>query len=165
MSDIEQIEIGLKKLLKNVETSFIAKVVEDKTDTVDVADLNGTVYFDARKIATQGKLGFLYKLKKDSFVIVSRISNSNELFITMMSELDEIHIDCENIVFNKGNNKGLIKISELHSRLKKLESAFNSHKHAATGYNSTVISFTTVTGTSNEFQGNYSGYENSKIKH
>ena len=91
-SRINEIITGLQRLLKTVENSFIAKVIEDKSDTVDVEDMNGTKYTDVRKIATQGTQGILFKLKKDSFVIVGRISGSDELFVVMMSEIEKVEI-------------------------------------------------------------------------
>jgi hypothetical protein len=124
---IEQIIEGFKKHLKGVETSFIASVVEDKKTTVDVKDLNGTLYPDVRKIATENAKGFVPKLPKDSFVLVSRISKSDDLFISMMSEIESIELDVDDdIVINGGKNDGLVKVKELTDKINGIEDQINS---------------------------------------
>lgn len=88
---IEQIVEGLERLLNgNLSNAFLATVITDKADTVDVEDLNGTKFLDVRKIATQGRKGFIPALPKGSFVIVSRISGSDDLFVSMFSEIEGI---------------------------------------------------------------------------
>jgi Mg2+ and Co2+ transporter CorA len=136
---IEQITSGLNRLLKNVETSFIAQVVADKADVVDVKDLAGTIYLNVRKIATQGKKGILFRLKQDSYVIVSRISNSNDLYISMMSEIEGADIAIERIVINNGENEGLVKVRKLEQNLENIKTYLSNLNTAiATGLSGTV---------------------------
>jgi hypothetical protein len=126
---VEQIIEGFKVLLKGVEGSFIASVVEDKKTTVDVQDFNGTLYPDVRKIATKGAKGFIPNLPKNSFVLVSRISKSDDLFISMMSEIEGIDFDVKNdIVINGGKNNGLVKVKELTEKINAIEKDINSLK-------------------------------------
>ncbi len=135
-SDVDQIEAGFKRLFKHDSISFIAKVIEDKDDNVDVEDLSGTKYLEVRKIATAGKKGMLFKLPVDSFVLVSRISQSDELFVSMMSEIEGIFIKVgettiditDEIVMNGGGNKGLAKITELVSKYNAIEQSINQLK-------------------------------------
>jgi uncharacterized linocin/CFP29 family protein len=89
---VEQIVEGLKRLLKGVATSFLATVEKDNGDTVDVKDLDGTRYPEVRKIATAGKRGILVEPVVGSYVIVSRIAGSNELFVSMYSEIETVEI-------------------------------------------------------------------------
>ena len=125
-SRINEIITGLQRLLKTVENSFIAKVVNDKADTVDVEDLNGTKYNDVRKIATQGTQGIIFRLKKDSYIIVSRISGSDELFVSMMSEIEKIEIIVDEIVINDGKNDGLVKVKSLTGKINDIEDQVNN---------------------------------------
>ena len=178
MSEIEQIEIGLKKLLTPISSSFLATVDKDQTDTVDVVSMNGNKYFGVRKIATIGQQGLLFKLKQGSFVIVSRISNSDELYVSMMSEIEEVKINCDSIIINDGE-KGLVKIKELNDRLIKLEENLNRHEHPLVDLKLTPTANVSVNGIpipvtgsvpailqkSNVFTSDYSDYENPKIKH
>lgn len=83
-----------------------------------------------------------------------------------------ISIDCEDtIVFNQGNNQGLVKIQELTDKLNNLvneietlRNAFNTHTHSG------VTSGTSVSGVTNNMVSkpitkfNKSDYENPKIK-
>jgi hypothetical protein len=123
---IEEIEKGLKELLKGNETSFIAKVETDKMDTVDVRDFNETLYPDVRKIATQGKKGVIPVLTKGSYVIVSRISKSDELFVSMVSEIDSLYINYnKEVIFNDGVNT-TAKADVLKAELEKLSQRVDS---------------------------------------
>jgi hypothetical protein len=170
-SRVNEIIIGLQRLLKSVENSFIAKVVEDKKDTVDVDDLNGARYPDVRKIATQGQQGVIFKLKKDSFVIVSRISGSDELFVSMMSEIEKIEIAVDEIVINEGRNDGLVKIHKLEQNLENIKTYLNTLNAAiATGLGSTVSNggVAAATAFTTTMQGapiTFENMENDKIKH
>jgi hypothetical protein len=87
---VEEITQGFNRLLKRIETSFIAEVKKDNGDTLTVVDLNGNEYPDVRKIATKGKKGFIVTPKIQSFVTVSRIGNSDDLFVSMFSEIETI---------------------------------------------------------------------------
>ena len=170
-SRIDEIVTGFQRLLKSVENSFIAKVIEDKKDTVDVEDMNGTQYLDVRKIATQGTQGIIFKLKKDSFVIVSRISGSDELFVSMMSEIEKIEIIVDEIVINEGKNDGLVKIHKLEQNLENIKTYLSTLNAAiATGLGSTVsnggvAAATTFTTTMQGTPLTFENMENDKIKH
>jgi hypothetical protein len=142
--ETDLIEEGFKRLFKQVSTSFIAKVVEDKIDTVDVEDLSGTKYLDVRKIATQGKQGILCALPKDSFILVSRLSQSDELFVSMMSEIEGISIKIgettvvvknnKEITLNGGENGGLAIVSLIQDNFDSIKQYLDTLKTAiATG--------------------------------
>jgi hypothetical protein len=87
---IDDIVEGLKRHLNNAATSFIACVKTDNGDTLDVEDLNGTKYLKVRKIATEKKTGIIITPPAESYVIVSRIAGSNDLFVSMFSEIDKV---------------------------------------------------------------------------
>ena len=182
MSDkrIKDIENGLKQLLKTAESSFLATVVTDRADNVDVEDMNGTKYPEVRKIATAGQQGIIFKLKEKSFVIVSRLSGSDELYISMMSEIEGISIkagqttieikDNEEIVFNSGV-EGIIYNSKLKIEIAKLNTAITTLKMAT---NTALVAIDALLpGTSAAFtlatsliqQANLNNVTNEKIKH
>jgi hypothetical protein len=116
--------------------------------------------------------------KTNSYVLVTEI-DGDKWFVSQFSEIDKITIDIDSeVVINGGENGGLIKIEELQSRLKALESKFNSHVHSGviiavaggSGAPATGIAGNSgaPTSTSNEFQVQNShpyNYENDKIKH
>jgi len=125
---VEQIIEGLHRLLKVSESSFIAKVTDNSKEfTVDVKDLNGTLYPDVRKVGTVGKNGIVPTPSNDSYVIVSRISNSDDLFISMYSEIDSIEL-------MGGNNGGIAIVSGLVEKYNQIESDINSLKSAISAW-------------------------------
>lgn len=162
---VEEIIAGFKRLLNSVETSFIAKVKKDNDDTIDVADLNETEYLQVRKIATEKTKGFIVTPKVGSFVIISRIANSDDLFVSMFSEIEKIE-------FNGGENGGLVITPELKKQLekmsKRIDGIMNALKNSATGaqdggaaYKAAIVtSLNTITD-----KESFSDIENKKITH
>jgi len=178
--ETEQIEKGFKKLFAKSSTSFIAKVISDKIDTVDVEDLNGTKYLDVRKTATQGKKGVLFKLVENSFVIVSRISESDELCVIMMSEIEGIYIKVGDtsvevstnlISFNGGKNEGIVKANELKIQLEKLsnrvDAIVNVLSTGANGGGTVTFADMSLPNYINAMadKENFTNIKNDKIKH
>jgi len=111
---------------------------------------------------TEGKRGFVIIPKVGSFVIVSRLSNSDSLFVSMVSEVDSV-------VIMGGENGGLIKIGALESKLNQLISEVNALKSDYTSHThptpSGASSAPTVpfTGTFSQFD--KSDFENPKVTH
>lgn len=122
---IKQIEDGFKRLFHKKSASFIAKVITDNEYLCDVEDLNGTKFPEVRKSATEGVTGVLLRLKVGSFVIVSRISDSDELYISMISEIEAITIKSDKITINDGGNGGIIIASKLENEISKTTSSIN----------------------------------------
>jgi len=97
MGKEEEIIRKLRSICKiDTDFSFVCEVKENYPDDelVDVVALDGTEYNDVRKKSgVDGKKGILLTPIKNSFVIVSRIENSNDLFISKYGELHSIKID------------------------------------------------------------------------
>ncbi|MDE5544537.1 MAG: hypothetical protein K2I83_03920 [Bacteroidales bacterium] len=93
---------------------------------------------------------------------------STEEQATVAITTDKVTIDANSeIVFNGGNNQGLVKIKELTDKINTLVKAFNGHTHTISGTADSVGKFTGSTQTSEtqaeELQ--QSAYEDTKIKH
>jgi hypothetical protein len=91
------------------------------------------------------KKGLLLVPKVGSVVVVSFINNQDTGFISMCSEVDEIHLNGENY-------KGLVKIEELVDKLNALEnkvntiiSTFNAHTHPYVDSGSPAVTSVTAT--------------------
>ncbi len=175
---VNDIEKGLKRLLKVLESSFIATVITDRADNVDVEDMNGTQYPQVRKIATEGTEGIKFKLKQNSFVIVSRLSGSDELYISMMSEIEGISIkvgettievkDNKEISFNGGVNGGIIIKSKLMLEIAKLNTAIQTLRiSTASTFEGIVpgLGATYTSATATIQPADLSNVTNEKIKH
>jgi hypothetical protein len=98
----------LKSLVSVPIQTFPAVVVsvDSANGTCDV-EAYGITWYEVRlqSILQAGK-GITILPKKDSFVLVSRIGNSNELFISEFSEVDQVLFEIENTTF-KATSEGV----------------------------------------------------------
>jgi hypothetical protein len=95
MTPEERIIAGIKALGKGKEKTFVATVEKNypDKDVIDVRDLSGTLYPDVRKRAAVGSdKGIIITPAVNSSVIVSRINESDELFVEMFSEVDKVSV-------------------------------------------------------------------------
>lgn len=126
--------------------AVVKSVEQDKRTcnvTIDDAEFTDVLLYSVENVDLKG---FVMIPKVDSTVLVSRIGGSNELYVSMFSEVDKVlltigdkvsmqiteetvEVDAEKIVFNGGHNKGLVKIEELTDKINALVDAFNSHTH------------------------------------
>ena len=173
MTDDEKIIRGIQALGNPSANSFVA-VVEDnypEKDYVDVRSLSGTLYPDVRKRAAlkEDKSGIIITPVNGSTVIVTKIGNGDELFISMFS-------DIESIVIDGGENLGIVKIEELTSKLNALVktvndliSKFNTHTHQVSTTGTAVaqagVASPTLTLAQIAQLFKREDYENKKIKH
>lgn len=155
-------------------------------DNVDIEDVRLYAVVDDKL------KGFCMIPAKDSTVLVGRIANSNELYVTTFSVIDEIigtigskdemkvSVSTDGIVFNDGNNGGLINIATLTEKINDLIKAFNDHTHTIASISTTVtgtLSAGAVSGSgtasnvsvpapkSKASELNKDDYEDTKIKH
>ncbi|MFV0331436.1 MAG: hypothetical protein ACK5KL_16710 [Dysgonomonas sp.] len=144
MSQYEQdILNGIRALGSQEANSFIA-VVENNypdKDYVDVKDLASTQYLKVRKRAAieSGTDGIIITPVTGSTVIVTRIGKSDELYISMFSEVDtismvlnEIEIRANSIQLNNGTNGGLVLSQQLTLELNKVITRCNAITTALT---------------------------------
>lgn len=169
MSKEKSILENLSALGRGKDKTFIATVVENypDKDIVDVKDLSGTLFPDVRKRSGIGdpRKGINITPAKNSTVIVSRIGESDELFIEMISEIESIIID-------GGSNAGIVKVIKLTERLNLIEKSVNELKNLikswvpATGDGGALLK-TIVSAWANEplSETDQSIIENEKIKH
>ncbi|MCM1035531.1 MAG: hypothetical protein NC038_05485 [Paludibacter sp.] len=139
-------------------------------DSFDLTDVR------LRAVVNDEKEQFLITPKQGSRVLVADLSNGDlrDLAVIAFSEVEKIEIDTTaEVIFNGGDNHGLVNIADLHQRLQTLEQAFNSHTHivnaSGTGNMGNPISVSgtaaKITSDSTQFQGNYDAYEDTKVKH
>lgn len=113
----------------------IVKEVDAEKGTCDV-EIDGLIFFEVRvkSIIKDAVKGIKVLPAVKSVVVVERIGKSNELFITMFSEIDSITWEIENMkfladkdgfVYNDGANKGMVKLPQLVQRLNLIESKVN----------------------------------------
>lgn len=161
---------GTKRLMPLQVFAAQVEDVDEKKRTCTVKVNEGVSFEDVRLygLTDEGLKGFCLIPKRDSMVLVGRIDNGNELYVTMFSEVDKVlgtigdkvelsldeeafrymskgdtddkkvtleitdgkvTVDADEIVFNGGHNKGLVKIKELTELLNGFIDKFNGHTH------------------------------------
>ena len=161
--ELEELRKRLKEETSN-EVFFTAIVtsINEGEDICEV-DADGATYTDVKLRAVIDTLGnrIVIYPKKDTSVLCGRITNSNNIYIIHVSEIDKIYIligetkvvlDKNGVVFNDGTNKGLVKAPKLVDRLNAIEKAFNEllndykkHNHVTPAGPSTVFVIPPVT--------------------
>lgn len=142
-------------------TCFTAKVTSVDGETCDV-ELEGMKLTDVRLRAVMNgeDSKILVTPKIGSHVLVVDLSgNLSQLAVVGYSEVEKIEIDAtDKIIFNGGNNKGLIQIEKLTQKLNELVIAINEHTHPVSG---------TATGTMVNTLSTFSSsdYEDTNITH
>ena len=114
--------------------TYVAKVV-----SVEGAKCTVLRVFDEMEIkevrlncSTTENEGVVIVPKKDSHVLITSIDGLY-WFVSQYSAIDKITVDAESkIIFNGGENKGLIQIEKLTQKLNELVDKFNQHTHTGT---------------------------------
>ena len=176
MEPLSEIRKSIQGMVKGTGKAgcFTAKVKAVDGDTCSV-ELDGLTLTDVRlRAVVNGENSkILVTPETGSYVLVADLSGDfSQLAVVGYSEVEKIEVDADNIVFNGGDNNGLVKIKELTDRLNELVDAFNQHTHtgefegtiggaAATG------SISTIPTTQQHPHFNYETdkYEDDKITH
>jgi len=110
--------------------------IDEGARTCTVEPLNGDPEVFKVKLQADPDLeeGIAIIPAKDSTVIVSFLAN-NKAFVSLYSSIDKILIDTPEVIYNGGDNGGLINIEDLVAKLNNLENALNNH---ITAYNSHI---------------------------
>lgn len=169
MTNENKILEALRRIGKNPASSFpaVVKAIYQDKDYCDCVDLNGVLYEDVRLRAAIGnhQEGIVIRPAVDSSVILSRLDNSDELFVSMFSAVDSIVID-------GGSNGGLVITPELRTQLGKLtarvdgimDAINNGVPGSADGGAALLTSIKTGLATITDVE-DFTAIENEKIKH
>jgi hypothetical protein len=166
----EQIIEIIRRLGRGVEKTFIA-VVENNypdKDVIDVVDFAGTLYPEVRKRAAIGDAakGIVITPVVGSSVIVSRIGESDEMFVEMFSEV-------ESVVFDGGRHGGLTITPVLQQELNKNNELLQAILNVITGApiaepgsgSPSALQAALQMAVQGKEIGDFSNIENEKIKH
>lgn len=157
-------------------------VVDEDKRVCDVSPIDGSApLLDVKLQANQdSKHGVVVFPKKDSYVVVGFLTPDVGV-VLMTDEIDKVDVaigkttifaDKDKIVFNGGENQGLIKIKELTKKLNGLKDTvdvlvnnFNAHTHTYENINTSVTTSPTLNTAQAPQPFNESDYENDKIMH
>lgn len=115
MNDIKDV---IQRLAKTNDEIYSLVATIDSVDEVKrtcvVSPINESAQiFDVRLQASLSSTkGIVTIPKKKSYVIVTFLT-PNVAFISLCTEVDKIIVDCDNIVYNGGNNDGLVNINDI----------------------------------------------------
>ena len=114
-------EIALDRNRRSFGTPCEVLSYDEQSQTIECSPIDGTADYTA-KLQTGVSSGLLFVPKVGSIVIVEQTS-VNSGYVTMWGEIDHI-------VFMNGENKGLVKVSELVSALNTIQQDINTLKTA-----------------------------------
>lgn len=133
---------SIKQAIQRVSTQdlpYSEVCVVSDIDTVNgtciCTPVDGSAVLIGVRLNADNKDGFKLIPKNNTKVIVTLI-NSTTGYLSMISEVDEIHL-------NGVNHNGLTKVAELTTKLNNLENSFNTH---LTNYNAHLHSGGTIMG-------------------
>lgn len=118
--------------------------VNERERTCVVSPSNGSAQrFGVRlQAGIKGTKGICPIPKVGSDVMITFMNKATG-YVALCTEVDKVIIDCDNIVFNEGNNGGLIIVSELLKKINRLEERMLTHQHISPAGPTTPDSATT----------------------
>lgn len=169
MNPLSEIKESIQKMASKGGAGivFTAKVKAVDGDTCSV-ELDGLTLTDVRlRAVVNGENSkILVTPETGSYVLVADLAGDlSQLVVVGYSEVEKIEVDADNIVFNGGDNKGLIKIEKLTQKLNDLVRTFNNHTHQVntTGGPTAQSGTTAIPSPASEFDKSF--YEDTKITH
>lgn len=173
MSKIRELIRDLAKSNEMVYSEFAKVISVNETNRTCVVKsvVSGVEYVDCLLQALEGKTnGMVIIPEINSMVLVSHVSNELT-FVSLQTEIKQIKIDCDDVLFNGGTNGGLVNIEILKTALDTLQNEINILK-AGTASGFTALAAIDGGASSAAFnagsiipQINISTIEDSKIKH
>lgn len=122
---------AFKQLMANQEEAYsmvcTVKSVDEDARTCNVEPLNGDADIPSVNLQANIELaeGVVLIPKVDSFVIVTFLTK-DRAFVSQFAELSKILVDTPEVIFNGGDNGGLINIEELKTQINKNSGAIDA---------------------------------------
>lgn len=160
MDDFSRIKRSIRQIAGHREMLYVGRVksVEGETCTVQVDDLTLS---DVRlRAVVNGKESkMLITPACGSYVTMIDLGDAmTDLLVIAYSEIEKVEIACDKVIFNGGNNGGLINIEKLTDKLNALANDLQTHTHTCPN-GTTAVTETIVTTFSKD------DYEDKKVKH
>jgi hypothetical protein len=179
------IKSSIKAMAKEVVSNYPVFTAEVRAIDGDRCDLfiDGSLEVKGcklRAVINNNNEQVLVVPKTGSYVLAIDMSEGKmrDIAVFKYSEVQEINIKIgeqsfvmnkDGVVFNDGNNNGLIKIQELTNKINDLITKFNNHTHTgvivAVAGNATGTPGSTAVPTSTATPFNKNDYEDTKVKH
>ena len=173
---MNEITNAIRKMAKQKATRIVlatVKEVDEAKMLCDIDPIDEPTIYEVRLTAQEGSKGLRIVPKVGSWVMaVSLYQDEAEWHIIGYSEIEKTLIDATSIIFNGGENEGIVKvealvsvINDLIQKINSLETKLATHTHTATppGTPTTppvppIVPVPMINKTASEF-------ENDKVKH
>jgi hypothetical protein len=163
MSEASEIRALIKKIAHGGEiTVFTAEVTEIGNEYCSVV-LGGLTLTKVKNFCIESAGNLYIKPKLNSIVTIVDLGDMRDMQIIKVQDIDQI-------IFNNGNNGGLINISDLTSKLNALVSEVKAmkqdyiiHTHPVPALGTSSAPTVPYTGTFSQF--NKSDFEDTNVKH
>lgn len=131
---MENIKQLLQKIAKDPTVEMYSIVcsvsaVDETERSVDVKPLNGDAEIFGVRLQSEFNLttGFCLIPSIDSVVIVTFLNNKTG-YVSTFSEIAKVLVNCDEVTFNDGTNKGIVKVDPLLNKINALENEINQLK-------------------------------------
>jgi len=120
MDDLQNIKFAIRKISaidKTYSEVCTIKNIDTNKYLCDCTPIDGSAILVNVRLIADDKTGFKLIPKENSIVIVTLINNTTG-YISMCSEIDEIHLNGDNL-------DGIVKVNDLVTKLNNLENKVN----------------------------------------
>lgn len=161
MDDFSRIKRSIRQIAGHREMLYVGRVksVDGETCTVQVDDLTLS---DVRlRAVVNGKESkMLITPACGSYVTMIDLGDAmTDLLVIAYSEIEKVEITAKEVIFNGGENGGLINIQALTDKLNSLITKFNTHTHNVPQLGKSSVTENIV------MELERSDYEDEKVKH
>lgn len=178
MEPLSEIRKSIQGMVKGTGKAgcFTAKVKAVNDDTCSV-ELDGLTLTDVRlRAVVNGENSkILVTPETGSYVLVADLAGDlSQLVVVGYSEVKKIEVDTDKIIFNGGNNNGLVKIEELKRNLNSLKRYVEAMTSAVSSGLTAVGEYTAASGEAGKtafeskmtpYSINFEDMEDTKITH
>ena len=177
MEKQEQIRSILKSMARELgpKTSLLGtiKSVDEANQTCVIYDDDLEIDFEDVRLrpVLDEIVGLKPVPKLNTWALAIRIEDEDEWMLIAAGEYDKWLLNCEQVVFNAGENGGLVKWNELKTQLDKTNEVVNALVSSITGWTpvpndgGAALKLYATGQLAAKVVGNYNGLEDEKVKH
>ena len=176
-SKAEEIRLRLKQMASELgpKVSLLGTVksVDEEEQTCVIYDDDLEIDFDEVRLrpVLDGTVSLKMVPKVNAWALAIRIEDEGEFMLIAAGEYDKVILNCDNIVFNGGDNGGMVNWPAVKTELDKTNAVVNALKNSLTGWTpvpndgGAALKVYATTQLGALAVGDYSDKEDEKVKH
>lgn len=177
MTKSEEIRNRLKQMASELgpKVSLLGTVksVNETEQTCVIYDDDLEIDFEEVRLrpVLDGTVSLKMVPKVNAWALAIRIEDEGEFMLIAAGEYDKVILNCENIVFNGGENGGLVNWPAVKTELDKTNALLNAIKNSLTGWTpvpndgGAALKVYATTQIGILATGDFAGKEDEKVKH